>query len=153
MYAPALMGIILRIVKSKVSAEDILQEVFVKIWRSIDQYDVSRGRLFTWMSTTARNSALEFVRSKTSFQREKNTDIEEVFNLVEKLNPTILNPDIIGLKRLTDGLPEQERIVLDLIYFHGHTHMQTSEILRLPLGTVKTRLRRAIQFLRGQFNT
>jgi RNA polymerase sigma factor (sigma-70 family) len=151
MYAPALMGIISRIVKSDVVAEDVMQETFVKIWNSIDGYEPSRGRLFTWLAATARHTAIDQLRSRAQLNSDKNSDIEDFSLEVEGKYQEFFNPDTIGIRQLTINLPASEKEILDLIYFQGYTHSETAEKLDIPLGTVKTKLRRAIGSLRGYF--
>lgn len=150
-YAPALLGIISKIVKSEVAAEDVLQETFVKIWRSMSGFDPSRGRLFTWMASTARHAAIDHLRSRAQINSDKNTDIEEFTYELEnrlRINP---NPDTIGVKQLTFNLQPCEKELLDLIYFEGYTHSEAAEKLDIPLGTVKTRIRRAVSSMRQYF--
>lgn len=152
MYSTALLGVIGRIVKSDEVAEDLLQEVFVKIWKSIDRYETSKGRLFTWMMSMTRNLAIDYTRSKANLQKAKRSPIEELSAGQFTHYQTSMNPDVIGIKTLTGHLKGSEKDVLDLIYFQGYTHMEVAETLNLPLGTVKTRLRRAILTLRTLLN-
>jgi len=152
MYSAALFGVISRIVKSDEVAEDVLQEVFVKIWNSIERYDTSKGRLFTWMISMTRNLAIDYTRSKANLQTAQRSPIEELSAGQFAHYQTSMNPDLIGIRTLTAHLKGVEKDVLDLIYFQGYTHMEVAEILNLPLGTVKTRLRRAIHTLRALFN-
>lgn len=151
MYSAALLGIIARIVKSEEVAEDLLQEAFIKIWNSIDRYDTSRGRLFTWMASMTRNLAIDYLRSKAHLQYTKGTALEELSVEQFDHHQTAFNPDTIGIKNLAGKLKLPEKEILDLIYFKGFTHLEAAETLNLPLGTVKTRLRRAIQSLRSHF--
>jgi len=151
MYSAALLGIIVRIVKSDEVAEDLLQEAFIKIWNSIDRYDTSRGRLFTWMASMTRNLAIDYLRSKAHLQNGKGTALEELSVDQFEFHQTTFNPDVIGIKNLAGKLKLPEKEILDLIYFKGFTHIEVAETLNLPLGTVKTRLRRAIQSLREHF--
>lgn len=151
MYAPALMGIISRISGSEVAAEDILQETFVKIWNSIDSFDPARGRLFTWMAATARHNAIDHLRSKAQQNANKNSGMEDLLTELDISYHTTINPDIIGIRQLTSILPASEQEILDLIYFQGYTHSEASDALGIPLGTVKTKLRRAIGLLRVMF--
>jgi len=150
-YAAALMGIISRIVKSDVVAEDVLQESFVKIWKSISDFDPARGRLFTWMAATARHTAIDHLRSRAQLNANKNSDIEDLFLDVDSSHQIFINTDTIGIKQLTYGLAPAEKEILDLIYFNGYTHSEAAAKLNIPLGTVKTRLRRAVCSLRTHF--
>lgn len=152
MYASSLLGVITRIVKYDEVAEDILQDTFLKIWKSVGQYDPSKGRLFTWMVNLARNTAIDQVRSKYYTNQGKTDDINEV--LVDDFNhqQTELNPEIIGVKQLVLNLKSDQKAILDLFYFEGYTHTEVAEKLDIPLGTVKTKIRLSILALRKYFN-
>jgi RNA polymerase sigma factor (sigma-70 family) len=151
MYSPALLGIILRIIKFDEIAEDVLQETFVKIWKSIDQYQESKGRLFTWMARLAKNTAIDHLRGRGYVNSLKNSDLDEVFLEVDRDNQIVYNPETIGLKKLTMNLCASQKAILDLIYFQGYSQSEVAEELNIPLGTVKTRLRMAITTLRKYF--
>lgn len=151
MYAPALMGIISKIVKTEVASEDALQETFIKIWNSIDGFDASRGRLFTWMAATARHTAIDQLRSRAQINANKNSDIDDFSFELESTYRVSYNTDTIGVKQLTCSLPSSEKELLELIYFQGYTHSEAAQKLDMPLGTVKTKLRRAIMALREHF--
>ncbi|RZK25846.1 MAG: sigma-70 family RNA polymerase sigma factor, partial [Flavobacterium sp.] len=152
MYAPALMGIIKRIVTFDEIAEDLLQDSFVKIWKSIKMYDSSKGRLFTWMVNVARNLAIDHLRSKATSKSSKTEDIANIpSSLIDSQSQIIINTDAIGVKKLLNVLKSEQKLIVDMIYFQGYTQAQTSEILNMPLGTIKTKLRLAIQRLRQQF--
>ena len=152
MYSSALYGVIYRIVQHDEIAEDLLQETFVKIWNSCASYDSSKGRLFTWMVNIARNLTIDKTRSKDYRNHSKTEDIENAVSSVDKSFTTSINPETLGLKDLVNKLKPDQKIVLDLVYFRGFTHIEAAEELDIPLGTVKTRLRNAIITLRKVFN-
>ncbi len=152
MYSSALYGIIYRIVQHDEIAEDLLQESFVKIWNSIASYDDSKGRLFTWMVNIARNLSIDKTRSKDFRNHSKTEDIENIVLSVDKGFTTSINPETLGLKDLVEKLKPEQKIILDLVYFRGFTHVEAADELDIPLGTVKTRLRNAIITLRKVFN-
>lgn len=145
-YAPALYGVVLKIVKREELAEDVLQEGFVKIWSSIDQYDASKGRLFTWILNICRNQAIDKIRSRSYRVGLKTQDLDNTY--VASLNSSYeTKPDHIGLKEITEKLNPDQKIVIDMMYFEGFSQSEVAEELNLPLGTVKTRARSAIKFL------
>lgn len=152
MYSSSLYGIIYRIIQDEESGQDLLQETFVKIWNSIDSYDETKGRLFTWMVNIARNLSIDKLRSKDFRNSSKNRDIENSVNLIDDQCNTSLNTETLGVKEMVDNLKPDAKAVLDLVYFKGYTHAEASEELGIPLGTVKTRIRIAIQTLRKLFN-
>lgn len=151
MYAPSLLGIILKVIKFDDIAEDILQESFVKIWRSIHKYDAAKGKLFTWMARVARNTAIDYLRGQSCAKCIKTTEIDVAIFNVEKHNPIYYNTDTIGIRELINVLPQCQKQILDLIYFQGYTQAEVSDRLKMPLGSVKSKIRYAILLLRGQF--
>lgn len=144
-YSSTLYGIILKVVKSEESAQDVLQDTFIKIWKNISTYDSAKGKLFTWMLNIARNKAIDFNRSKhVKYQIRMDSHI--VSNLKEQgVNE---NYDHIGIKKAVEKLKPEYREVLDIIYFGGFTQSEASKELNLPLGTLKTRARGALSQLR-----
>jgi len=145
-YSPALFGIINQIVSDTEIAADVLQDVFINIWRKINSYDETKGRLFTWMLNIARNAAIDKIRSRSYQDGLKNQPLGENVNSPARL----LVPQVhdIGLKKVIGKLKEEYRILIDLSYFQGFTHEEISRMLNLPLGTVKTRIRSALMQLR-----
>lgn len=145
-YSGALLGVIGSIITDRELAGDVLQNVFVNIWRKIDLYDSSKGRLFTWMLNIARNAAIDEVRSRSYRDTQKNQPIAET----DSLPGAVTGPAIgdVGLKKLLTKLKEEWRVLIDLSYFQGFTHEEIAKLQGLPLGTVKTRIRTALNHLR-----
>lgn len=143
-YSEALMGIIISIVKSPKLAEEVLQQTFLKIWKGIDSYDPSKAKLFTWMARIARNTAIDQVRLKRSEYQSKT----DVFQAKIHDQPISMNEAILDIEKLLSRLDEKYRVVLDLVYLKGYSHNEAAQLLNIPLGTVKTRLRAAISTLR-----
>ncbi|MCS6991988.1 MAG: sigma-70 family RNA polymerase sigma factor [Chitinophagales bacterium] len=150
-YSAALFGMLLRIVKDEELAQELLQESFLRIWNQFDQYDKTKGRLFTWMIHLTRNLAIDATRSRAYRNRQHNLPWDNVMSFVERYCRHQPNPDQIGLRELVNQLEEPYRQIVDLAYFGGYTQAQIAERLNLPLGTVKTRLRTAIMKLRAFF--
>jgi RNA polymerase sigma-70 factor, ECF subfamily len=149
-FHAALYGVILKIVNDEALAEEVLQDTFVKAWRHRDSYDDSKGRLFTWLINIARNTAIDYTRLKSFSQ--KNQDIDSSVNSIDSSENLTINVDTIGLKEMVNKMPEEQRILLEYVYFKGYTQAEVAEKLNIPLGTVKTRLRTAIQHLGKYFN-
>lgn len=147
-YSPALYGVALKIVTDDASAGDVLQEVFIKIWKNIDRYDPSKGRLFTWMLNIARNTAIDSLRSKAHKLDQKVQDVTSANLMYEPQLAVHLSVDHLGLTKVIEGLPKDQRIIIDLAYFKGCTQEEIAKTLDIPLGTVKTRMRNAIMQLR-----
>jgi RNA polymerase sigma-70 factor, ECF subfamily len=148
-YGSALFGVIMKVIKVSEIAQDVLQDTFVKIWSKIDSYDKSKGTLFTWMLNVARNTAIDKIRS-SEFKQFAYSDAFENKVVDSKISD---KPDIdtIGLTQLVHGLSNEQQEVIDMIYFQGYSHSETAEVLKLPLGTVKTRIRIALRELRKFF--
>lgn len=147
-YSPALFGVINQIISNREAAADVLQDVFVNIWRKINLYDETKGRLFTWMLNIARNAAIDRLRSRSYQDSLKNQPLTENVNTITA--NSVVNPqqNDIGLKKQIGKLKEEYRVLIDLSYYQGFTHEEISKILNLPLGTVKTRIRSALTQLR-----
>lgn len=143
-YAPALYGTILRIVRSEAVAEDVLQDSLIKVWRYADRYDSRQGRLFTWLINIARNTAIDVYRSKAFRQQSENQGLGNAVNTAGEGDKT----DHIGLRDFLRKLDPKHQELIDLAYFQGYTQAEIADELQLPLGTVKTRMRSALQALR-----
>ncbi len=141
-YSASLYAVIASIVPDRELSNDILQEVFVKIWRQIETYDTTKGRLFTWMLNVARNASIDAVRSKNYQQSQQNRELTET--VYETGGSTNTNTDNIGLRKIVHKLKEEYRVLVELSYFEGFTQDEISKMLKIPLGTVKTRLRTAL---------
>jgi RNA polymerase sigma factor (sigma-70 family) len=146
-YSGALFTIINQIVPDKDTANDVLQDVFVNIWRKINMYDAEKGRLFTWMLNIARNAAIDKVRSKGFRDSQKNQSISENVDTNMAISVQAVTSDV-GLRKLLTKLREEYRTLIDLSYFQGFTHEEIAKMLGVPLGTVKTRIRTALSQLR-----
>jgi RNA polymerase sigma factor (sigma-70 family) len=144
--------VVLRIVRSEDMAEEVLQDVFLKIWDKMPSYDASKGRLFTWMLNIARNQAIDKTRSKEMSQGRKTDDIENLVSSIDRQVSEETAIDAIGLKEVLKRLPEDQRFVVDHLYLKGYTQSELSEKFNIPLGTVKTRTRMAMQELRTILN-
>jgi RNA polymerase sigma-70 factor (ECF subfamily) len=144
-YAGALYSVIKQIVVDGEVSNDVLQETFVNIWRKIELYDDSKGRLFTWMLNIARNAAIDKTRSKGFQQNSKLQSIVDSDGVYASVKPGV---DDYGLKKVLLKLRDEQRLLIDLSYFQGYTHDQIAKALDIPLGTVKTRIRSALTQLR-----
>lgn len=156
-YSAALYGVLLKIVREEEQAQDLLQEVFVKIWSNLSSYDTQKGRLFTWMLNIARNTAIDSIRSSKAMGRPASaqtisTDDEGTYSVDRQYAVAPENTDFIGLKEVLNRLRPERKQLIDLVYFNGYTHEEAAEELALPLGTVKTRIRSALQELKQLFD-
>ena len=146
-YSAALFNIIHQIVPDTEISGDVLQEVFINIWRKIDSYDAAKGRLFTWMLNISRNAAIDKLRSKAYQDGLKNQPLADD---VQAYTNQVVGPksDDYGLRKLVHQLKDEHKILVELAYFQGYTHEEIAKSLNIPLGTVKTRIRSALTQLR-----
>jgi RNA polymerase sigma factor (sigma-70 family) len=148
-YAGALYSIIRQIITDNSElAGDTLQEVFINIWRKIESYDQTKGRLFTWMLNIARNASIDTLRSKSYQNSQKNQELPDNVYKGASNQTTQQNVDNIGLKKVLEKLKPEHRVLVELAYFKGFTHEEIAEMMTIPLGTVKTRIRNALLQLR-----
>ncbi|MGK7371368.1 MAG: sigma-70 family RNA polymerase sigma factor [Candidatus Halalkalibacterium sp. M3_1C_030] len=150
LYNRLLYGMIISIVKKREEAEDILQEVFIKIWEKASTFDEERGNVYSWLVTLTRNKAIDRIRSKDYKTQKKATqdvDAPEFTLEGEKLDPletTIFSDRAELVKRALGKIPESQSDVLKIAYYRGLTQREISEQLDIPLGTVKTRMRQGM---------
>ena len=147
-YSAALMGVTSRIIKDEDISQEVLQDVFMKIWNKIDQYDASKGRFFTWMMNLTRNTAIDKLRSKEISRSSKTDSMDDYVYTVDRQNSTEMHTDGIGVKALLNDLVDDQKFILQKIYFEGFTHSEIAEEYDIPLGTVKSRLRSALKHMR-----
>jgi len=151
-YSAVLYGVINKVVYDEQTAQDILQETFVKIWNNISQYNAQKGRIYTWMINIARNAAIDKLRSKGEIMKSKiQTGEDIVINIAGNIQ-TEQSTDTIGLRKMVSGLKPEYETIVSLAYFKGFTLDEISKTLGIPLGTVKTRMRHAMQLLRQNFS-
>jgi RNA polymerase sigma-70 factor (ECF subfamily) len=148
MYAKSLFTIIFNLVKEREEAEDILQDVFVKIWKNLDSFSESKGRFYTWMLNIARNSAIDKLRSKGFNNSKKNLSSDNFVHLFDDSNKLTHKIDSIGIQEFVKKLKPKCIQIIDLLFFKGYTQQEASEELEIPLGTVKTQNRNCINDLR-----
>ncbi len=147
-YSAVIYGHIIRIITDEDTAQDVMQETFVKIWNNIDKYNNKKGRIYTWMINVAHNTAIDKLRSKGEAMKNKILGNEDTVYITNKTEASI---DTIGLKDLVSALKPEQKQVVDMAYFKGYTLEEISKKLNTPLGTIKTRMRQAIKILREKF--
>jgi RNA polymerase sigma-70 factor, ECF subfamily len=148
-YSSIVYSVALRVLGDTGAAEDILQEVFMQLWRSPDAFDVSRGSFAGWLAVVTRNRAIDSLR-----KRRPESDLAEVVVSIE--------PDLAGglewsraLEKIRGALAcmsSPQRSALEMSFFEGLTHTEIAAKTGEPLGTIKTRIRAGLLFLRKAFN-
>lgn len=149
-YSAALFGVALRIVRSRELAEQVLQDAFLKVWRNGSQYDRSKGKLYTWMLNITRNTAIDATRT-SHYQYYSKTDDLSV--LYAAASADSIDPDHVGIQQIVSRMDPKYRVLIEKIYFEGYTQQEIAEVMNIPIGTVKTRVRAAIEQLRGVFGS
>ena len=151
-YSQALYIVVYRIVHEEQTANEILHDAFVKIWRKIDQFDSAKSGLYSWMVAICRNAAIDRVRSKSFREHQKIRNESEDVSAAVATQKTETKEDTVGVRELVETLDPNHKALIDLVYFNGYTHKEAAEELDIPLGTAKTRIRLAIKELRKWFN-
>lgn len=145
-YAGSLYSVVNTILSDTELANDVLQTIFVNIWRRFDSYDPAKGRLFTWMMNIARNAAIDELRSKSFANSRKNQPLPENNEIAGAVTGPAVQDS--GLKQVLGKLKEEWRVLVEMAYYQGYTHEEIAKALDIPLGTVKTRIRAALVHLR-----
>jgi RNA polymerase sigma-70 factor (ECF subfamily) len=147
LHAPLLVGLVRRILGSREEAEDVVHDVFLEAWRRAADYDEARGSVRTWLVLRARSRALD---------RKKSAAVSKTITTAESRWLDVLGggddasdaPDCALVRRVLMGLPEDQRTVLLLGYFEGLSSSEIAERIRVPIGTVKSRVAAALARLR-----
>ena len=150
-YRLILFGLIMRILNNREEAEDVLQEVFIQVWRKAANFDETRGRPFTWLVTLARSRAIDRLRSLAARERVAVAGSRDETAEVSDAALDAFRSEQRGLvKSALDQLPEEQKHALVLAYFEGLTQTEIAARLGAPLGTIKTRMRAGLMRLREQ---
>jgi RNA polymerase sigma-70 factor, ECF subfamily len=148
-YRLILYGLILRILHSQAEAEDVLQDVFLQVWRRASDFDETRGRPFTWLVTLARSRAIDRLRALGSRERTAQEAARDVPDSIsDAADDAVKSEQGEIVRRALRELPEEQRQTLLLAYFEGLTQTEIAERTGTPLGTVKTRMRSGMTKLR-----
>ena len=149
-YSSVVYAVALRVLGDTGAAEDILQEVFLQLWRNPSVFDAARGNLGAWLAVIARNRAIDALR-----RRKPETDIQDVIVSVA--------PDLAGeadrsraaerIRGVLGAMPAPQRSALEMAYFEGMSHSEIAGKTGEPLGTIKTRIRAGLMTLRKAFQT
>ena len=149
-YAGMLSSVLNRILRDTQAAEETLQDIFYQLWRNAGQFDASRGSLPGWLLVIARNRAISRLRRHNPASGEEL--LENTVVLPTNLESSIAQQQMVGKVRgAMESLPKEQRAALELAYFEGLTHSEIAARTGDPLGTVKTRLRSALETLKRNF--
>jgi RNA polymerase sigma-70 factor, ECF subfamily len=146
-YAGMLSSVLNRILRDTQAAEEILQDTFFQLWRTAARFDATRGSLAGWLLVMARNRAISRLRRRNpaaGYELGENSVV-----LPSDLESSVAQQQLLGrVKSALENLPVEQRACVELAYFEGLTHTEIAQRTGDPLGTVKTRLRSAVETLK-----
>jgi RNA polymerase sigma-70 factor (ECF subfamily) len=140
-YAGLVNALALRVLRDASEAEDVVQEVFVQVWRQAARFDPARGSTEAWLCTIARTRALDRLRRRTARREEPGSELPTATEAPR-------NEEALAVRKALDGLSADQRRALELAYYEGLTQSEIATRLGQPLGTIKTRIRTAMIRLR-----
>jgi len=148
--APRVHGLVLRIVRDPAQSDEVTQETYLDIWRTAGRFDAARGSAVSWLMTLAHRKAVDRVRSTAASTRRDTVEFRQ-----EQREPSDQTADTVHAasrdRAVRDALLEltpEQRQAIELSYFGGHTHLEVSRLLEIPLGTAKSRIRSGLLRLR-----
>lgn len=144
-YAPILLGLAMRLLRDRREAEDLLHDVFLEVWRSARTYDLTRGRVRTWLVVRMRSRALDVLKSARVARRSG--DPEVLDRMIAEPEPGA-SPDRQRVRAVLAELTPEQRQVVELAYFDGGSCSEIATRLAIPIGTVKSRLAAGLGRLR-----
>jgi RNA polymerase sigma-70 factor (ECF subfamily) len=147
-YSAVVYGVALRVLGDTMAAEDVLQEVFLRLWRNPQNFDPKRGRLAPWLAVIARNRAIDALRKRPAEEGIAELPISTGVNLEDAAAQRLA---IDKVRAVLAGLPPEQRRTLEMAFFEGMTHTEIAGKTGEPLGTVKTRIRSALLAVRKAF--
>ena len=150
-YCNLVFSLALRVVRHQLLAEEITQDVFIKLWQQPDRWNPALGQFSSWLLTITRNAAIDRLRKE---QRHSTVPGAHAELLLEQATEAPISDNPLWfegqeLARLLSELPVEQRQLIELAFYQGYTHSELADGLQLPLGTVKTRLRSGLQKLRN----
>lgn len=148
-YANLVYSVAYRVLNDQMSAEEVTQDTFMRLWHKAETYDAARGTFVTWLLTITRRLAIDTFRKqqRDPLQNPVFIDIDNEWwdNALGEEGDSDLKRTLVAVMR---DLPEEQRAALELAYFHGMSHSQIADYLDQPVGTIKTRIRLGMQKLR-----
>lgn len=150
-HAGAILSLALRVVRDRSMAEEIVQEVIVRLWRAPERFDASRGSLRSFLLADAHGRSVDVVRSESARKRREEA---EALATVEEAPDDVHGDVVLGMlaedvRRALSTLPREQREAIELAYLHGHTYREVAAMLDEPEGTIKSRIRIGLTRLQG----
>jgi RNA polymerase sigma-70 factor, ECF subfamily len=147
-YSKIVYSVALRVLRDPASAEDVLQEIFMQIWRNPEGFVATRGSLGGWLAVVARNRSIDALRRRRPTEQVEEIALASPYNLADEAER---NSMMEKARSVIHQLPSEQRKTLEMAFFDGLTHSEIAEMTGDPLGTVKTRIRSALSALRKAF--
>ena len=147
-YSKVVYSVALRVLRDPASAEDVLQEIFMQIWRNPESFVATRGSLGGWLAVVSRNRSIDGLRRKRPTESVDDIALPSPYNLADEAERNSMMEKARGAIVL---LPVEQRKTLEMAFFDGLTHSEIAEMTGDPLGTVKTRIRSGLLSLRKAF--
>ncbi len=156
-YGDLVYSVSLRVVGDTYVAEDVTQDVFMRVWRRPDQFDLQRGKFVTWLLSVARNRSIDHRRSQSRRMRhetmpagdEEEDGLPSEDRRDDPALATVLADERAAVRKALEVLPPEQKLAIQLAYFGGLTQQEIANKLGQPLGTVKTRIRLGMQKMKG----
>lgn len=148
-YSSIVYGVALRVLRDTTAAEDVLQEVFLQLWRNPQAFNADRGRLAPWLAVIARNRAIDALRKRPPEEDIDELPISTGVDLEDAASRRLAVEKVRGVLA---ALPQEQRNSLEMAFFEGMTHTEIAAKTGEPLGTVKTRIRSALLAVRKAFS-
>jgi RNA polymerase sigma-70 factor, ECF subfamily len=153
-HSHAAFSLAYRVMGERQAADDLVQDTFLKLWRSATSYRPERGSVRTWLLSIVRNRGIDQIRSQASRRRTQETFEASAprSQPSEAFAETLRNSQRNQVREALDTLPPEQLKILELAYFSGYTHVQISELVDVPLGTMKGRMRLGLKKMRDYFD-
>ncbi|HEY0831011.1 MAG TPA: sigma-70 family RNA polymerase sigma factor [Candidatus Dormibacteraeota bacterium] len=156
-YAGLAYGVAIRVLGDPARAEDAVQDAFMSVWNHAASFDAERGSLRAWLLTSVRNRCIDYLRGRGAHERQEHQLQPEVAYSISPSDPwheVALSLERAAVRDAMASLPAEQRQVVEMAYFGGYTHTEIADMTRVPLGTVKGRMRLALEkmgsYLRGR---
>jgi RNA polymerase sigma-70 factor (ECF subfamily) len=145
LYSTVVYSVALRVLRDGSAAEDVMQEVFLKLWQQPESFADHRGSLCGWLAVVARNRAIDRIRGS---KRLENVDDLQISNGVDVGTEAEREIMLSKVRVVLETMPAEQRQAVEMAFFEGHTHTEIAEQTGQPLGTIKTRIRSALISIR-----
>ena len=148
-YSQLVYSVAYQVLRDPGTSEDVLQEIFLQLWRVPDAFDPAKGSLESWLTVVSRRRAIDWLR-----KRKKEIDITDLVVPVHatQLADAALDQFADKVRRFLEDMPEETRVTFELAYMQGLTHTEISERTGSPLGTTKSRIRQALSLIRRKLD-